>query len=83
MWQILPSLHLGPKLITSPLKKKIKSCVQLSKSHQKFEVILENKVVLKKLEKNYNYLIKCKLSKFPKQMDRAMVEGGMYTGYFS
>ena len=39
-------LHLesGPKPTTNPLKN-FKSCGQLSKSHQKLDVILENIVV--------------------------------------
>jgi hypothetical protein len=41
---ILSGIPLGPKQTTSPFKK-FKSCGQLSKSWQKLDVILENKVV--------------------------------------
>jgi hypothetical protein len=54
MLHILPGIPLGPKPTTSPLKV-FKSCVQLSKSLQKLDIILENKVVQKlKFPKNVN-----------------------------
>ena len=43
--QILPGITLGPKSTTSTLKSQ--SCCQLNKSHQKFDIVLENKVVKK------------------------------------
>ena len=53
MLHILPSLPLDPKPTTSPV---FKSCGQFSKSCQKFDVVLENKVIYKMtFSKNVNY----------------------------
>ena len=43
MLHIQPGIPLGPKPTTRPLKS-FKSCIQLSKSRQKLDVILENRV---------------------------------------
>ena len=54
MLHILPGIPLGPKPTTS-LKKVFRSWGQLSKSRQKLDVILENKVVQKLMfSKNVN-----------------------------